>query len=78
MNQDEKMTDEEAYKLLVKYSGEQGISLIQEMIHVAGIDKAIENTIWAYEKRHFTVGQDFKDWMRQAFNYLITKTKSTN
>lgn len=72
------MTDKEAYELLVKYGGEKSISMIKEMIHVAGIDKAIENTVWAYEKNHKKVDQDFKDWIRQAFNYLIESTTKTN
>lgn len=78
MTTEDGMTDKEAYELLLKHSGEKGIVLIKEMIHVAGIDKAVENTVWAYEKRHFKVGQDFKDWMRQAFNYLVESTKAAN
>lgn len=72
------MTDKEAYELLVKHGGEKSISMIKEMIHVAGIEKALENTIWAYERQHKKVNQDFKDWMRQAFNYLIESTTQTN
>jgi hypothetical protein len=78
MSEEDRMTDKEAYELLLKYSGEKEIVLIKEMIHVAGIDKAVENTIWAYEKLHFKVGQDFKDWMRQAFTYIVETTKAAN
>lgn len=72
------MTDKEAYELLVKYGGEKSISLIKEMIHVAGIEKAIENSIWAFEKKKFKVDEDFKDWLRQAFTYLIETTTEIN
>lgn len=72
------MTDKEAYELLVKYGGEKSIVMIKEMIHVAGVEKALENTIWAYERQYKKVNQDFKDWMRQAFNYLIKSTTQTN
>lgn len=72
------MTDKEAFELLVKYAGEKGIVLIKEMIHVAGIETAVENTVKSYENRHFKVGQDFKDWMRQAFEYLVKSTETSN
>jgi len=78
MSQDERMTDREAYELLVKYSGEKGIVLIKEMIHVAGIDKALENMEWAYKKNGKEINQEFKDWMRQAFEYLVKSTESSN
>ena len=75
---EEKMTDDEAFELLVKYGGEQSLSLIKEMIHEAGMDTAIENTVKVYEKRHKKVGQDFRDWLRQSFEYLIRTSESGN
>lgn len=72
------MTDKEAYELLVKYGGEKSISMAKEMIHIAGIEKAIENTIWAYEKQYKNTDQDFKDWIRQAYTYMIESTTITN
>lgn len=69
------MTDKEAYELLVKYAGEKGIVLIKEMIHVAGIDKTLENIEWSYRKNGHKINQEFKDWQRQAFEYLSTKTE---
>jgi hypothetical protein len=72
------MTDKEAYDLLVKYSGEKGISLVKEMIHVAGIDKALENIEWAYKKNGQQITEEYRQWMRQAFNYLVQTTTEAN
>lgn len=72
------MTDKEAYELLVKYSGEKGIVLIKEMIHIGGIDMALKNMEQAYESSGQKIKGDFKQWMRQAFTYLIETTTGSN
>lgn len=77
-NEETGMTDKEAYDLLLKHAGEQGISLTREMIHIGGMEKAIENTVKVYEEKYFKVGKDFKIWLRQAFNYLVNKSESDN
>lgn len=72
------MTDEEAYELLVKYSGEKGIVLIKEMIHIAGVDIALKNMERSYNKNGHEISNEFKDWMRQAFTYLAESIKAAN
>lgn len=72
------MTDKEAYELLVKYGGEQSILLIKEMIHVAGIDKALENTEKAASNQGKPMSDDMKAWMRQAYTYLLETINQHN
>lgn len=72
------MTDKEAYELLVKYSGEQGIVMIKEMIHEVGIDKALENINKVYVSHGQPINNDIKWWIRQAFKYIVESTKQAN
>ena len=72
------LTDKEAYELLFKYAGEKGISMIKEMIHIAGMEKALENMELSYKNSGQVIKGDFKAWMRQAFNHLQKSTSDTN
>lgn len=78
MSKEDKMTDIEAYELLVKYAGEKGIVLIKEMIHVAGVDVALKNMERSYNNNGHKISYEFKDWMRQAFDYLAESIKAAN
>lgn len=68
------MTDLEAYELLVKYcGGEIGIIRIREMIHLVGVDKAVDNMCKTYAKNNNEISDDFRQWMQQSFDYLSKK-----
>ena len=61
------MTDKEAYELMVKYAGPQGVKMLTEMIHLVGVKKTVENIIkvWSGE-----MPEDFKAWMFQGAKYI--------
>lgn len=72
------MTNKEAYELLVKYGGEPSISMIKEMIHIAGIDVALKNTERAAANQGKPLNDDMKAWMRQAYTYLLESINQNN
>lgn len=67
------MSDKEAYELLVKYSGgEHTLTMIREMIHIAGIEIAVKNTLIAMsnQKKGKVIPEDFAAWVYQSFRYI--------
>lgn len=65
------MTDKEAHELLIKYSGgEKGLAMVREMISIAGVDTAVKNTIISAEKSGKQLPEDFKYWIKQAYEYV--------
>lgn len=73
------MTDKEAYELLVKYSGgEQGLLKTKELVHVLGINEAVEMMAKVYKNAGKPLPPDFKEWMRQAFTYMANTSAGAN
>lgn len=73
------MSDIEAYELLLEYcGGEKGLILIKDMIHVGGLDVAVKNTIITMEDSGIRVPEDFKEWIRQSFQYIQTEMTKPN
>lgn len=64
------MSNEEAYELLVKYSGEQGILMQKEMLRQVGVKSTFEMIKKSYGKK---LPHEFKSWMKQALEYLNNK-----
>lgn len=68
------MSNEEAYELLIKYlGGEKGVMMIREMIHHVGVDEAVENMIETYHDLKQKPTEEFKQWMKQAFEFMKNK-----
>lgn len=72
------MTDQEAYELMVKYSGNDGIARLQDMIHRVGVESTIDKVIEVYEGETKSIEPEFRNWMRQAINYLHKKNQNVN
>lgn len=70
------LTDREAFELMVKYGSEKSLSLINEMILVAGIETAINNIIKVYETKDPNTPEEMKQWIRQGVRFLHNKNQS--
>lgn len=69
------MTDEEAYELMVKYGGgKRGMTMINEMLHLVGIEGAFNNINISFVNREKKeMPEDFKAWMIQALTHAYRK-----
>lgn len=74
------MTDQEAFELLVKYSGgEVGLSKIKAMILLVGVDKTVSNIIGVGKNKHKKGWNDeFSNWIKQSVLYLEQKMETEN
>lgn len=61
------MTDKEAYDLMVKYGGPKVITMLTEMIHLVGVEQAVNNIIQVWPRE---MPDDFKFWMYQSACYI--------
>lgn len=67
------MTDEEAYELLVKYSGRNGIAMQSEMLSHIGVEKTMDYLLSQYKTG---VPLEFEKWLFQGLTYLNNKLKN--
>lgn len=72
------MTGKEAYELMVKYSGEEGLFMLREMVHNIGIEGTIVVIQNQYEKKGGVLSDEFKDWIRLSLNYMDEQNKQLN
>jgi hypothetical protein len=70
-----KITNKEAYQLMVKYSGDNGISILKTLVQAIGIENTADLITESYTEKGVNVPEEFKDWMRQGLNYLTTLNK---
>jgi hypothetical protein len=70
-----KITNKEAYQLMVKYSGDNGISILKTLVQAIGIENTTDLITESYTEKGVNVPEEFKDWMRQGLNYLTTLNK---
>lgn len=63
------MTDREAYELMCKYSGDEGLVKISEMVHLIGVDMTVIKLAETYSEKGIDLPEEFINWMRQAILY---------
>ena len=73
------MSGKEAHDLLLKYcGGEKGLAMINAMIHSIGIEETVKTFTSEYKKKNMELPKDFKEWMRQSFEYCNNQTNLSN
>jgi putative IMPACT (imprinted ancient) family translation regulator len=71
------MTNRECFELMVEYGGEKSITMVKEMIHMAGIEAAYQSMVAVYENNLKTPLKDeFKNFLRQGIAYISEQTNS--
>lgn len=71
------MEDREAYELMCKYSGDEGLIKISEMVHLIGVEGAVKALCETYSEKGVELPEEFIAWMRQAISYS-SNTKLKN
>lgn len=70
------MTDKQAFELMVRHTDEATLTKTRAMLHAVGVDKVIETMVESYKEQGKMVNEEFKEWMRQSYEYILSTTSN--